>query len=151
MTTPFLGIEEMVDGQGQPHTVVNQAFETLETAININVVDRAVTVPPTVPVSADRYIVPSGATGAWTGQTNRIAYRSENDWKFLVPRIGWIVWVESENDYYEWDGAAWVVILLEGGIYTASEVLFDNAGTGITEQNVQDVLDLIAYEISLLP
>jgi hypothetical protein len=64
--------------------------------------------PPGVPAKGDRYIVGVG-TGAWSGKDNDIAWYDGADWKFDTPTEGWQCWVEDVNEYYSYNGAAWVL------------------------------------------
>jgi hypothetical protein len=72
------------------------------------VLDRHLTTPPPSPADSDRYIVASGATGAWSGWDLNVAYYVDGAWMRLVPRAGWQAWVVNEASFLVWDGSAWV-------------------------------------------
>jgi hypothetical protein len=66
--------------------------------------------PPGSPSRGDRYLVTAGATGAWTGYDNYIAYCTDASgptWAFTAPDDGMITYVEDKNKYYDWDGSKW--------------------------------------------
>ena len=63
--------------------------------------------PPASPADGDRYIVASGATGAWSGWDLNVAYYVYGAWMRLVPRPGWQAWVTDEASFLGWDGTAW--------------------------------------------
>lgn len=69
--------------------------------VHLKVLDRNLATPPASPTLGDRYIVPSGATGAWSGKTNQIAVCIETgspiNWAFYVPSDGWLAWVSDER------------------------------------------------------
>ena len=58
------------------------------------------------PADGDRYIVASGATGAWAGWDLNVAYWVDGAWMRL-PRPGWQAWVIDETAFLAWDGTAW--------------------------------------------
>lgn len=115
MATPQLDIDELQPAQSQPEITVNEAIRKLEAAISIRVLDKDLTAPPASPAASARYIVGAAATGAWSGQTGKVAFVQNSAWDFLTPQTGWIVYVVDEAERYEWDGSAWVVLSIGGG------------------------------------
>lgn len=66
-----------------------------ETFLNPVIDDRLQT-PPASPQVGDRYIVPCGATGVWSGRAGSTAEWVGNGWEFSTPPSGSVVWVSSE-------------------------------------------------------
>jgi hypothetical protein len=64
--------------------------------------------PPAGPADGARYIVASGATGAWSGWDLNVAYWVDGAWMRLVPRTAWQAWVADEATFLAWTGSAWV-------------------------------------------
>ena len=52
------------------------------------VTSMSLTVPPTSPAIGDIYLIPNGATGAWTGQAGKIAEYTTAGWGILTPPDG---------------------------------------------------------------
>ena len=75
--------------------------------MQLAVLDRHLTAPPASPADGDRYIVASGATGAWAGWDLNVAYWVDGAWMRLVPRPGWQAWVIDEATFLAWDGSSW--------------------------------------------
>ena len=75
----------------------------------LSVKGRATTAPPGSPSAGDRWIVPAGATGAWSGQTGKIAVYppTGSTWVFITPKTGWTAFVEGENKLSAYYSAAW--------------------------------------------
>lgn len=118
MTTPNLELPELTQNQTQPHVPVNSALRRLDVAAQLIALSLSVTAPPGSPAAGDVYIVPPGATGAWTGHDNDVAFYNSG-WQFLTPKTGWLAFVISEGTRYEFiDGspAAWEVYNPGGGI-----------------------------------
>ncbi len=144
-----LGVTYLEAAQAQKHVTVNAALSRLDGLIQLAVLSRVLATPPVSPVDGDRYLVPVAATGAWAGQTGKIALRLEGAWVFASPREGWSMWVANEDVLLSFDGATWIA----GGVPTtlqnmqmlgvnaaadatnkfvvsSSATLFNHAGTG---------------------
>jgi len=93
--------------------------------------------PPSSPSNGDAYIVLSGATGLWVGQTNNIAVYSSQitatgtnnltpGWEFYTPKSGWIVYSVADALFYYVDAAGdWVSSLATSSV--AGSVVPDDA------------------------
>ena len=57
------------------------------------------------------WIIPIGAVGAWTGYDNYLAVSNEEEWNFILPKEGCLVWVKNENLHYIYD-SGWVPLLI---------------------------------------
>lgn len=88
---------------------------------NVNlgpVLDNTVSNPSTLtPNNDDRYIVASGATGAWSANTNSIAQwnDTDNQWDFYVPISGDRTIVTTginAGKIYEFNGTSWNEVIL---------------------------------------
>lgn len=73
-----------------------------------SVKNRTTTTPPSSPAVEDRYIIPSSATGAWSGKANQIAEWNGSSWVFYTPQVGWTCYVDDEQKVYSWNGTEWV-------------------------------------------
>ena len=68
----------------------------LGAVVGLSVKDRDLGTPPPSPVDGDRYLIPAGATGVWSGRSGQIAVRIGGAWEFHVPRVGWLCFIEDE-------------------------------------------------------
>ncbi len=59
------------------------------------------------PTHADgkRVIVGSSPTGDFIGHSGDVAWSYDDTWSFDTPEYGYLVWVESEGDYYRFEGS----------------------------------------------
>lgn len=76
------------------------------------VLNNTITTPPTTPSVDDAYLIPTGATGAWIGQTNKIATWSGASWVFYTPLTNDKTSVLTGANVglsYTFDGTNWVV------------------------------------------
>jgi hypothetical protein len=108
-TSPRLALPYIQPSQAQKHVTHNEGMERLDGLVQLAVASRTVAVPPANPGPTLCHIVPVGATGAWAGQTGRVAMRAEGGgWVFLIPAPGWRAWVADEGLLVVRQGSAWV-------------------------------------------
>lgn len=91
------------------------------------VISRTTTAPPGSPTTGDTYIVPSGATGAWASQTNKIARWSGSAWLLTAPIRGCTANVSGEQNTgttVQYDGSNWV-----SRLELVSKAVTDSSGT----------------------
>lgn len=71
--TPNLALPFLAAGQAQKHVTLNEIAEILDTAAHLSILNRTLDTPPSSPMAGARYLLPPGATGAWQGQSGKIA------------------------------------------------------------------------------
>ncbi|MCK9917808.1 DUF2793 domain-containing protein [Microbacteriaceae bacterium K1510] len=106
--TSNLGLPCIEGSQAQKHVTHNDALRLLDTLVQLAVIDRDLTAPPSAPTEGERYIVSAGATGPWTGHDDAIAAWQDGGWQFSMPRTGWLSYVIDESVLVVWNGSAWV-------------------------------------------
>lgn len=107
-TTTNLGMILVEQSQAQKEVTVNTALTRIDAILNTGAKDKDLATPPASPTTGDVYIVAASPTGAWSGQAGKISYFNQI-WQFVTPREGMNLWVNDENLFYTYDGAAWVV------------------------------------------
>lgn len=100
-----LSIPFLEASQRSEHITVNEALQILDAAVHLSVIDRDLTSPPASPNEGDRYLVATGATGAWAGWDDSISYYAATAWHRLEPKDGWRCWVQDESLPLIYDGA----------------------------------------------
>lgn len=108
--TPNLALPYLAAGQAQKHVTLNEQAEILDTTVHLSVLSRTLGTPPASPSPGARYLLPSGATGAWQGQGGKIASWNGFGWRFLEPRIGWMLWDQAANIHLVFDGMLWLEV-----------------------------------------
>ncbi|MBY8978255.1 DUF2793 domain-containing protein [Rhodobacteraceae bacterium NNCM2] len=107
-TTTKLLLPYIFAAQAQKHVTHNEALRILDGLVQLSVLARDLTAPPTSPVDGDRYIVGSDATGDWAGWDLSVAIWTDGAWLRLPPRTGWCAWIEDESLLLVYDGSGWV-------------------------------------------
>lgn len=105
--TTHLGLPFIDGSQAQKHVTHNEALRILDAAIQIGVENTTLATPPDSPAAGARYLVPAGASGAWSGQADAIACWEDGAWRFLVPKMGWCVWSAADEMQLVFDGTEW--------------------------------------------
>lgn len=110
----------LIDGdpREQHYTALMQQWRGLDGLIQCCVKDKDLTAPPGTPVNGDMYIVGPAPTGAWAGQSGKLARyfnvgTGAPGWEFYAPKVGWSARVEDEivsglPALYSYSGSAWV-------------------------------------------
>jgi hypothetical protein len=106
-TSTHLALPYLDAAQAQKHVTHNDALRMLDAVVQLSVAARNVTSAPAGPAEGGRWLVGSGATGAFAGKTNNVASFQDGLWRFFVPQKGWHAYVESEGGILIFDGTSW--------------------------------------------
>lgn len=118
-STANLGIAHLEAAQSQKHVTMNDALDALDALVQLAVIARDLTTPPSTPLEGDRHIVGAGATGSWSGEDGKIAIWQVGAWAFHAPRAGWRAFVLSESVLLLHDGAGWSSVWSQTGLTVA--------------------------------
>ena len=110
MTTTHLQLPELTSSQSQKHVTHNEALEHLDIVVQLAVLDKDLSTPPSSPSIGDRYIVGASATNDWISKEDEIAYYDGDGWVFKTPKNGWQARVVDENTPYEFNGTSWQLL-----------------------------------------
>lgn len=111
MGTPNYNFPELTVGQGSKELTHNEALRIIDALLS-GAIDKDLTTPPVTASEGDTYIIPSGATGAWSGNTtDSLTIYLNSVWQFFTPSIRWgAIWVKDKQRFYRWDGSEWAVV-----------------------------------------
>jgi hypothetical protein len=94
--TPNLALPLLAAAQAQKHVTVNEALLLLDALASLRLESLTETAPPGSPADGDRYGVPVGATGDWSGHAGEVAARIGGGWVFRPPALGQVGYVADE-------------------------------------------------------
>lgn len=92
MNSNNLGLPFIMPAQAQKHVTFNEAIKSLDTIVQLAVVESDVSIPPTTPNNGDRYAISVTPSGIWSGHAQEVAIWETNAWRFVTPKIGWRIW-----------------------------------------------------------
>ena len=98
--------------QAQKHVTMNEALSRLDGLVQLRLQSVSVAIPPAGFDDGICYGVPSGATGAWSGQAGRLALAVNGGWEFVEARKGFRAYILDIGAPALFDGSDWRV----GGI-----------------------------------
>ena len=133
--TPNLDIDRMDEGESGV-VRFNEALDSLDCVVQLSVINQTTTAQPGSPNEGDRYLIAATATGAdWTGHDNEVGCFVNSQWVFLVPVEGWLMYDETLDTLFSYDGAVWNA---EGGAGGAApsnaEYVTIGAEAGLTQE-----------------
>ncbi|MCR8550874.1 DUF2793 domain-containing protein [Salipiger sp. P9] len=102
-----LSLPYLAGAQAQKHVTHNEALEILDAVVQLAVASRSLAAPPADPPPGARYLLPAAASGAWSGQADRLALWDGLVWRFFEPRPGWRAYVLDEPAETVWQDGAW--------------------------------------------
>ncbi len=112
--TARLDLPFIMAGQALKHITHNDALERLDMLVQPIIEARTLNIPPTTPLPGEAWIVPNGATGAWTGHADEIAAFQSGAWRFYDPARGWQVFDRADDVLLIYSGAEWVPVAALG-------------------------------------
>lgn len=92
-----------------------QEVDKAAAVADLSALSISTTAPPGAPAFGVRYIVPAvGATGAWAGQANKVAWYAQGGgavggWVFITPETGLSAYVVDDGKTYIFNGTAWAL------------------------------------------
>lgn len=138
--TPNLNLPYLAAAQAQKHVTHNEALRALDAVVQLSVLDRDLTMPPAAPTEGARYLVASGASGAWSGKSGAVAAYQDGAWAFHIPRVGWQCFIADEGVTRVWNGSAW---LSAAGLDSAQ------VGLNLSANGASNTIAIIEEEVPL--
>lgn len=111
--TANLGLPLLVLNQTGKEVVHNEALVILDSLLNNGALALGLNTPPEVIHDGDAYIVGETPEDEWFGHTGEVAYYY-NGWRFIKPKAGLTLWVESETALYVFTAGAWQPVTTAG-------------------------------------
>ena len=97
--TPILNLPLMTTSQAQKEVVFNELAIAFDALFKGSVLDTTLTTPPGSPAAGDAYIIPAGATGAWNGNTGKVAFYC-NGWQFVNASLKMRLYSVAQSEFF---------------------------------------------------
>lgn len=114
-------------GQAQKHVTVNESLLRLDALVQLSAVSASISAQPASPADGDIYVLPPGKTGAnWGAMANEaLAYYRDGAWEQIMPREGWLAYIEDVDVFLAYSGSAWVNVPVGDASVTTSKLAND--------------------------
>lgn len=142
---------ELLASAAANQTLANTTFAQLNQLVMAGVVDKDLSTPPGSPANEALYIVASGNWGTGSSKAGQLAYWLDSTaaWHFIVPREGFLVHVNDEDEYYSYNGSAWAVFSGGGGSSTQSIIVAASDETTALTTGTSKVTFRMPYAFTL--
>lgn len=100
--TPKLSIGMMSTGSLSKEVIFNEAMVEVDALLARVAASKSVTAPPGSPADGAVYIIPTGASGDWSGHINSIAFYY-NGWHYVAPPDKIKFWIQDLSAWYTWN------------------------------------------------
>lgn len=100
---PFLAA-----GQAQKELTHNEALALADIMISPAIENADSMTPPPNPVAGQSWLVADEASGAWAGQSGRIAAFTAGGWRFITPFEGLVLWDRALAKQRRFHNGQWV-------------------------------------------
>lgn len=104
--TSNLALPYILPAQAQKHVTHNEALQRLDAIVQLTMAG-SLHEPPTEAEEGDCYWVVSPATGAFSGRSERLAFRQDDAWIFITPKSGWRALDTIDNKIKVFSADAW--------------------------------------------
>jgi len=147
--TPRFALPFILTNQAQKEVTHNEALLTLDGLLHLLVESVDVVDPPGAPVEGEAWIIPAGATGAWSGRENAVAQWAGGAWRFRAPAEGMQAWIHDQALPARFHSGAWSVgelrtnALLIGGqqvVGPRAAAILDPAGGSVIDAEARTAL-----------
>ena len=107
--SPRLALPLLAAGQAQKEMTHNEALILIDILTHPVIENVELATPPPTPEAGKMWLVPAASTGAWSGQSGRLAAMTEGGWRFFDAFEGLILWDRARAKQYRFHNGDWVV------------------------------------------
>ena len=111
METPRLKLRNLIPGQSQRETTINETLHLLDAVVSAAIEGPARADPPVTPTVGATYLVAVSATGEWTGWDARLATYTPGGWRPVTPFEGLSALVKTTGETLRYRAGAWRRVL----------------------------------------
>lgn len=109
LQSPRLSLPLLAAGQAQKEVTHNEALTLLDLLFQPVIESAALASPPPDPQPGCIWLVAASASGAWNGQSGRLAAMTEGGWRFVAPFEGLLLWNKDVAQQHHYHDGQWIV------------------------------------------
>jgi hypothetical protein len=122
MSTPRFAFPYIQASQAQKEVTHNEALLMVDALVSLSLEDRHLSVPPVSPQNGQVWFINGAGSGAWSGQSNKLAHYDSGQWYFYVIPDGLRAWIKDEAGYFVYSGGSWSAFVGSGQFITVASV-----------------------------
>ena len=145
--SPRLSLSYIAPSQAQKHIPANESFRRLDALTQLSVRSRTIAAEPAAPADGDAYILPASPTGAaWGGfAAGALVAYQDGAWAEIAAFEGLRAWVEDDDEFVVYNGAAWAQISGAGGGSSETALKFGVNTTADTTNRLAVKSDAVLF------
>jgi hypothetical protein len=122
MSTPRFALPYIQAAQAQKEVTHNEALLMVDALVSLSLEDRHLSAPPISPQNGQVWFINGAGSGAWSGQSNKLAHYDSGQWYFYVIPDGLRAWIKDEAGYFVYSGGSWSAFVGSGQFVTVASV-----------------------------
>lgn len=122
MSTPRFALPYIQASQAQKEVTHNEALLMVDALVSLSLEDRHLSAPPVSPQNGQVWFINGAGSGAWSGQSNKLAHYDSGQWYFYVIPDGLRAWIKDEAGYFVYSGGSWSAFVGSGQFITVVSV-----------------------------
>jgi hypothetical protein len=122
MSTPRFAFPYIQASQAQKEVTHNEALLMVDALVSLSLEDRHLSAPPVSPQNGQVWFINGAGSGAWSGQSNKLAHYDSGQWYFYVIPDGLRAWIKDEAGYFVYSGGSWSAFVGSGQFITVASV-----------------------------
>ena len=122
MSTPRFALPYIQAAQAQKEVTHNEALLMVDALVSLSLEDRHLSAPPVSPQNGQVWFINGAGSGAWNGQSNKLAHYDSGQWYFYVIPDGLRAWIKDEAGYFVYSGGSWSAFVGSGQFITVASV-----------------------------
>ncbi|MFN7226450.1 MAG: DUF2793 domain-containing protein [Holosporales bacterium] len=122
MSTPRFAFPYIQASQAQKEVTHNEALLMVDALVSLSLEDRHLSAPPVSPQNGQVWFINGAGSGAWNGQSSKLAHYDSGQWYFYVVPDGLRAWIKDEAGYFVYSGGSWSAFVGSGQFITVASV-----------------------------
>ena len=122
MSTPRFALPYIQASQAQKEVTHNEALLMVDALVSLSLEDRHLSAPPISPQNGQVWFINGAGSGAWNGQSSKLAHYDSGQWYFYVVPDGLRAWIKDEAGYFVYSGGSWSAFVGSGQFITVASV-----------------------------
>jgi hypothetical protein len=122
MSTPRFAFPYIQTSQAQKEVTHNEALLMVDALMSLSLEDRHLSAPPVSPQNGQVWFINGAGSGAWNGQSSKLAHYDSGQWYFYVVPDGLRAWIKDEAGYFVYSGGSWSAFVGSGQFITVASV-----------------------------